>query len=37
MFGSYVYEPIINRHQQHLLVKMNELIDWSFVKDEVAD
>lgn len=37
MFGSYAYEPIINRHQNHLLVKMNQLIDWSFVEEEVAD
>jgi IS5 family transposase len=37
MFGNYAYEPIIQRHQNHLLVKMNDLIDWSFVEEEVAD
>lgn len=37
MFGSYAYDPIINRNQDHLLVKMNKLIDWSFVEEEVAD
>lgn len=37
MFGSYAYDPIINRNQDHVLVKMNRLIDWSFVEDEVAD
>lgn len=37
MFGSYAYDPIINRHQDHVLIKMNKLIDWSFVEDEVAD
>lgn len=37
MFGSYAYDPIINRNQDHILVKMDRLIDWSFVEDEVAD
>ncbi len=37
MFGAYAYDPIINRNQDHLLVKMNKLIDWSFVEDEVAN
>lgn len=37
MFGSYAYDPIINRNQDHLLVKLNKLINWSFVEDEVAD
>lgn len=36
MFGSYAYDPIIKRNQDHLLVKMNKLIDWSFVENEVA-
>jgi len=36
MFGSYTYDPIINRNQDHLLVKMDKLIDWSFVEDEVV-
>ncbi len=37
MFGSYAYDPIIERNQDHILVKMNKLIDWSFVENEVAD
>ena len=37
MFGSYAYDPVIARHQDHPLVKMNTLIDWSFVEEEVAD
>ena len=36
MFGSYAYDPIINRNQNHLLVRMNKLINWSFVEDEVV-
>jgi len=37
MFGSYAYDPIIKRNQGHLLIKMDKLIDWSFVEEEVAD
>lgn len=37
MFGSYAYDPIIERNQGHHLIKMNKLIDWSFVEEEVAD
>jgi IS5 family transposase len=37
MFGSYAYDPIIERNKDHLLIKMNKLIDWSFVENEVAD
>jgi IS5 family transposase len=37
MFGSYAYEPIINRHQDNLLVRLNKLLDWSFVEEEVVD
>lgn len=37
LFGSYAYNPIIARHQDHLLVRMEALIDWSFVEEEVAD
>ena len=37
MFGSYAYDPIINRNQDHILVKMNKLINWSFVEDEISD
>lgn len=36
-FGSYAVEPIIARHQDHFLIQMNRLIDWSFVEEEVAD
>ncbi len=37
IFGSYTYDPIIARNQDHPLVKMNQLINWSFVEEEVAD
>ena len=37
LFGSYAYQSIIDRHEDHLLVRMQKLIDWSFVEDEVAD
>lgn len=37
MFGSYAYDPIIKRHQDHLLVKMNKFIDWSFIEEEILD
>ena len=37
LFGGYAYNPIIARHQDHLLVRMDTLIDWSFVEAEVAD
>jgi transposase, IS5 family len=37
LFGSYAYQPIIDRHSDHLLVRMERLIDWSFVESEVAD
>lgn len=37
LFGSYAYNPIIERHQDHILIRMNKLIDWSFVEEEVAD
>ena len=36
LFGSYAYDPIIRRNQDHFLVKINKLINWSFVEDEVA-
>jgi IS5 family transposase len=36
-FGAYAYDPIITRHENHILVRMNKLIDWSFVENEVAD
>lgn len=35
--GAYAYDPIISRNREHILVKMNKLIDWSFVEEEVAD
>lgn len=37
LFGSYAYDPVIARHEDHLLVRMQKLIDWSFVESEVAD
>ncbi len=37
MFGSYAYDPIIKRNHHHPLVRMNTLIDWSFVEEEVLD
>lgn len=36
-FGSYAYRPIVSRHQNHILVRMNKLLDWSFVEEETAD
>ncbi len=36
MFGSYAYDPIISRNQDHLLVRMNKQIDWSFVEEELS-
>ena len=37
MVGSVAYGPIVALLQDHLLVKMNTLSDWSFVEEEVAD
>lgn len=37
LFGAYAYEPIIARHSDHILVRLNQLIDWSFVEEEVGD
>jgi len=37
LFGSFAYDPIIGRNQDHLLVRMNKLINWSFVEEETAD
>lgn len=37
MFGAYAYEPIIRRNQDHILIKMSRLIDWSFIEEEVED
>lgn len=36
-FGAYAYQSITDRHPNHLLVRMQKLIDWSFVESEVAD
>lgn len=36
-FGSYAYQAVIDRHENHLLVRMQKLLDWSFVESEVAD
>lgn len=37
IFGSYAYDPIIRRNENHILIKMDKLIDWSFVESEVSD
>lgn len=37
MFGAYSYNTVIQRNQDHLLVKMEKLIDWSFIEKEVVD
>jgi transposase len=36
-FGAYAYQDIIDRHPDHLLVRMQKLIDWSFIEPEVTD
>lgn len=35
--GSYAYQSVIDRHEDHLLIRMQKLINWSFVESEVAD
>lgn len=37
LFGAYAYQSVIDRHPDHLLVRLERLIDWSFVESEVAD
>ena len=37
MFGHYAYQSIIARHKNHLLVRLNEHVDLSFIADIVAD
>lgn len=37
LFGAYAYDPIISRNADHLLVRLNRLVDWSFVEEEVSD
>lgn len=37
LFGAYAFDPIVARHSDHVLVRLNQLIDWSFVEGEVAD
>ena len=37
MFGSYAYKNIISRNQDHLLVRLNDSIDLSFVEEIVCD
>lgn len=37
MFGSYAYQPILERHQDHLLMRMLRVIDFSFITPLVAD
>lgn len=36
-FGSFAYDAIISRHPDHVLVRLNTLIDWSFIEEETAD
>ena len=36
-FGNYAYQPILSRHSDHLLIRMNALINWSFVEKETID
>jgi len=37
MFGSYAYDSIIKRNENHCLVQINKLLDWSFVEEEISD
>lgn len=36
-FGSFAYGAVIDRHADHVLMRLNKLIDWSFVEEETAD
>jgi IS5 family transposase len=36
-FGGFAYQNIINRHQNHLLVRLNKTIDLSFIEELVKD
>jgi IS5 family transposase len=37
MFGSFAYEKILERHQNHLLMRMLRTIDFSFIQPLVED
>lgn len=37
MFGSYAYAHIIERNKKHLLIRLNDNIDLSFIEEIVAD
>lgn len=37
MFGSYAYDHIIKRNKEHLLVRLNNNVDLSFIEEIVAD
>jgi len=36
-FGQFAYQRIINRHQNHLLLRLNKAVDLSFIEELVAD
>lgn len=36
-FGQFAYQKIINRHQNHLLVRLNKTVDLSFIEELVKD
>lgn len=37
IFGSFAYQQILERHQDHLLLRMQRIIDFSFIIPLVAD
>jgi IS5 family transposase len=37
IFGNYAYAHIIERNKKHLLIRLNDNIDLSFIEDIVAD
>lgn len=37
MFGSFAYNPILERHRDHLLMRMQRTIDFSFIMPLVKD
>jgi len=36
-FGEFAYQKIINRHQNHLLIRLNKTVDLSFIEELVRD
>lgn len=36
-FGNYAYQRIIERHKEHLLVRLDKTVDLSFIEDLVRD